>query len=98
MGVSKGDKVALYLPMIVELAVALLACARIGAIHSVVFSGFSSESLANRLLDNKPKVLVSADAVYRGNKLVYLKQAADEALSICEQSGLEVCNNTNTHA
>ncbi|ELR25048.1 acetate-CoA ligase [Acanthamoeba castellanii str. Neff] len=90
LGVKKGDRVAVYLPMIVELPVVLLACARIGAIHSVVFSGFSAEALANRLLDSEAKILISADAVLRGNKPVLLKQAADEALALCAKTGLQI--------
>jgi acetyl-CoA synthetase len=90
LGVQKGDRVALYLPMIVELPVALLACARIGAVHSVVFSGFSAEALANRLLDSKANILISADGVLRGNKPVLLKQAADEAMDLCERAGMQI--------
>ncbi|MFN7980346.1 MAG: acetate--CoA ligase [Vicinamibacterales bacterium] len=80
LGVVKGDRVALYLPMIPELAIAMLACARIGAVHSVVFGGFSSESLRDRINDSQCKVLVTADGGYRRGQIVPLKQVADEAL------------------
>jgi acetyl-CoA synthetase len=80
-GVRKGDRVCLYLPMIPELAIALLACARIGAIHSVVFGGFSAESLAGRLTDAECATLVTADEGLRGGKRVPLKQIADVAMA-----------------
>ncbi len=80
LGVAKGDRVALYLPLIPELAIAMLACARIGAVHSVVFGGFSSESLRDRINDSQCKVLVTADGGYRRGQIVPLKQVADEAL------------------
>ena len=80
LGVSKGDRVALYLPLIPELAIAMLACARIGAIHSVVFGGFSAESLRDRINDAEAKLLVTADGGYRRGQIVALKQVSDEAL------------------
>jgi acetyl-CoA synthetase len=80
LGVAKGDRVALYLPLVPELAIAMLACARIGAIHSVVFGGFSAESLRDRINDSKCKVLVTADGGWRRGQIVPLKQMADEAL------------------
>jgi len=80
LGVRKGDRVTLYLPMIPELPVAMLACARIGAIHSVVFGGFSAESLRDRINDQKAKVLVTADGGWRRGNVVPLKQISDEAL------------------
>ena len=79
-GVGKGDRVVLYMPMIPELAVACLACTRIGAVHSVVFGGFSAESLRNRIEDCTPKLVITADGGYRGGKIIPLKQTCDEAL------------------
>src|SRR5881394_2110231 len=80
LGVKRGDRVAIYLPLVPELAIAMLACARIGAIHSVVFGGFSSESLRDRINDSKCRLLVTADGGYRRGQIVALKQVADEAL------------------
>jgi acetyl-CoA synthetase len=80
LGIKKGDRVALYLPLIPELAIAMLACARIGAIHSVVFGGFSAESLRDRINDQKARLLVTADGGYRRGQIVPLKQVSDEAL------------------
>src|SRR6201988_3497299 len=80
LGVKRGDRVALYLPLIPELAIAMLACARIGAVHSVVFGGFSSESLRDRINDSECVLLVTADGGYRHGQIVPLKQMADEAL------------------
>jgi acetyl-CoA synthetase len=80
LGVGKGDRVAIYLPMIPEVAVAMLACARIGAPHSVVFGGFSAESLSDRINDARAKVLITADLGYRRGQIVPLKRNADEAL------------------
>jgi acetyl-CoA synthetase len=82
-GVKKGDKVCIYLPMIPELPIAMLACARIGAIHSVVFGGFSSDALRDRILDSNCKTLVASDASYRSGKVVPLKKNADKALEEC---------------
>ncbi len=83
-GVRKGDRVCIYLPMIPELVIAMLACARIGAVHSVVFAGFSSEALASRIQDAGAKLLITADGGYRGNKQIPLKEISDQALSQCE--------------
>ena len=80
LGVQRGDRVALYMPLIPELAIAMLACARIGAVHSVVFGGFSAESLRDRINDAQAVVLVTADGGYRRGQIVPLKQMADEAL------------------
>src|SRR5579862_7983736 len=81
LGVRKGDRVALYLPLIPELAISMLACARIGAIHSVVFGGFSAESLRDRINDSACCLLVTADGGFRRGSMVPLKQTADEALA-----------------
>ena len=80
LGVKSGDRVALYLPLVPELAIAMLACARIGAVHSVVFGGFSAESLRDRINDAQCVLLVTADGGYRRGQIVPLKQMADEAL------------------
>ncbi|WP_225770069.1 acetate--CoA ligase [Inquilinus sp. Marseille-Q2685] len=84
-GVKKGDRVTIYLPMIPEAAYALLACARIGAIHSVVFGGFSPDSLKDRILDCRSTVLITADEGLRGGRTVALKANADEALKSCPE-------------
>src|SRR6266571_1012711 len=81
LGVKRGDRVAIYLPMVPEVAVAMLACARVGAVHTVVFGGFSAESLRDRINDAGAKVLVTADGGYRRGSIVPLKQNADEALT-----------------
>ena len=80
LGVAKGDRVAIYMPLVPELAIAMLACARIGAPHSIVFGGFSSESLRDRINDAQCKVLVTADGGYRRGSIVPLKKVADEAV------------------
>lgn len=82
-GVVKGDRVCIYLPMVPELAIAVLACARIGAVHSVVFGGFSAQSIADRINDAQCKVVVTADGAYRGNKEIPLKSTVDDALIGC---------------
>ena len=82
-GVRKGDRVCIYMPMIVEAVVAMLACARIGAVHSVVFGGFSSESLRSRILDSDCRVVITADQGVRGGKSIPLKANVDEALTEC---------------
>jgi acetyl-CoA synthetase len=81
LGVGKGDRVGIYLPLIPEAAIAMLACARIGAIHSVVFGGFSAESLRDRLNDAQASVLITADGGYRRGQIVPLKRSADDALA-----------------
>jgi acetyl-CoA synthetase len=83
MGVTKGDRVSIYLPMIPELAIALLACARIGAVHSVVFGGFSAEALRDRILDCGSKVLICSDGYYRNGKVIPSKANADIAMEHC---------------
>jgi acetyl-CoA synthetase len=80
LGITRGDRVALYMPLVPELAIAMLACARIGAVHSVVFGGFSAESLRDRINDAQARLLVTADGGYRRGAIVPLKQMADEAL------------------
>ena len=80
LGVARGDRVAIYMPMIPELPIAMLACARIGAVHSVVFGGFSAQSLRDRINDQQAKVVVTADGGFRRGQTVPLKQMADEAL------------------
>ena len=82
-GIKKGDRVCIYMPMIPELTISLLACARIGAVHSVVFGGFSSEALASRINDSKCSLLITADGAYRGDKIINLKEIADNALHKC---------------
>ncbi|KAL2633173.1 hypothetical protein R1flu_004652 [Riccia fluitans] len=92
--VKKGDRVCIYMSMILELPIAMLACARLGVIHSVVFAGFSSESLAGRILDCQAKVLLTCAAGRRGNKLLPLKDIVDHALEICLRDGnlrVETC-------
>ncbi|MBT4903596.1 MAG: acetate--CoA ligase [Flavobacteriaceae bacterium] len=82
-GISKGDRVCIYLPMVPELTIAVLACARIGAIHSVVFAGFSASALATRIQDSECSMLITADGAFRGNKTISLKDIADDALKTC---------------
>jgi acetyl-CoA synthetase len=96
-GLKKGDRVTIYMPMIPELPIAMLACARIGAIHCIVFGGFSAESLKDRILDSSSKMLITTDASYRSGKVIGLKTNADAALASCP--GVEtvlVYNRTNT--
>ena len=84
MGVKKGDRVCIYLPMIPELAFSVLACARIGAIHSVVFAGFSSNALATRIDDCKSSIIITSDGSFRGEKILNLKKIVDDALEMCK--------------
>mmetsp|Transcript_74069 Transcript_74069/g.197452 ORF Transcript_74069/g.197452 Transcript_74069/m.197452 type:complete len:789 (-) Transcript_74069:308-2674(-) len=90
LGVKKGDIVTVYLPMILELPITMLACARIGAVHSVVFGGFSSEAICTRLLDAKSKILITADGVMRGSKMINFKEIVDEAVTHANKEGLTV--------
>jgi propionyl-CoA synthetase len=90
LGVVKGDRVLIYMPMVAEAAFAMLACARIGAIHSVVFGGFASHSLASRIDDAQPKVVVSADAGSRGGKVVAYKPLLDEAIELAQHKPQQV--------
>jgi acetyl-CoA synthetase len=83
IGVKKGDRVAIYLPMVPELPIAMLACARIGAIHSIVFAGFSANSLADRIIDAESNVVITSDGAYRGSKSIGLKSIVDDALKTC---------------
>jgi acetyl-CoA synthetase len=93
-GVKKGDRVSIYMPMVPEAAVAMLACARIGAVHSVVFGGFSAEALADRIVDSKCKTLITANGTFRGAKAIPMKPNADQAMaSASERMGepVETC-------
>lgn len=81
-GVQKGDRVCIYMPMIPELMVAVLACARIGAVHSVVFAGFSAQALADRILDAQAKLVLTSDGMFRGEKMIDVKTIVDEAISL----------------
>ena len=96
-GIKKGDRVCIYLPMIPELAVAVLACARIGAIHSVVFAGFSASAVAARINDSECKMVITSDGGFRGNKSIDLKGIVDEALEKCScVEKVLVAKRTNT--
>ena len=90
LGVGKGDRVLIYMPMIAEAAFAMLACVRIGAIHSVVFGGFAAHSLATRIDDASPKLVISADAGSRGGKVVPYKPLLDEAIALCQHTPASV--------
>src|SRR6187551_193540 len=81
LGVKKGDRVTIYLPMVPELPIAMLACSRIGAIHSVVFSGFSAQALSDRIHDSKSKTIITADGGFRRGKVIELKRIVDDAIS-----------------
>jgi acetyl-CoA synthetase len=83
-GVGKGDRVAIYMPMVPELVITMLACARIGAVHSVIFAGFSAQSLADRIMDAGAKLLVTSDGGFRGAKTIPVKQISDEAMELCQ--------------
>ncbi len=88
-GIVKGDRVVLYMPMVSEAAIAMLACARIGAVHCVVFGGFSPDSLASRIEDSQAKMVITADAGMRGGKLIPLKESVDQALEYAETDSVE---------
>ena len=83
LGIGKGDRVALYLPMVPELAIAMMACARIGAIHSIIFAGFSATALADRIIDATAKLVITSDGGFRGAKTIPLKAITDDALEKC---------------
>lgn len=83
-GAKKGDRICLYMPMVPQLAIAVLACARIGAIHSVVFAGFSSSALADRIIDASANIVITSDGAYRGAKAIPVKKVVDEALEKCD--------------
>jgi acetyl-CoA synthetase len=82
-GAKKGDRICIYMPMVPELAIAVLACARIGAIHSVVFGGFSASALSGRIQDSDCNIVITSDGAYRGGKKIPMKEVVDEALEIC---------------
>jgi acetyl-CoA synthetase len=82
-GLKKGDRVCIYMPMVPELAIAVLACARIGVIHSVVFGGFSAQSIADRIQDASCTVVITSDGAFRGSKDIPLKSVIDDALVQC---------------
>jgi acetyl-CoA synthetase len=90
LGVKKGDRVAIYLGMVPELAMSLLACARIGAIHNVIFGGFSADSIRDRVLDAKAAFVITGDGLFRGSKTVPLKPNIDKALASLSQDGHRV--------
>jgi len=92
LGVKKGDRVSIYMPMVKELAIAMLACARIGAVHSIVFGGFSADSLADRIIDSTCEMLITTDGVMRGAKAIPLKKNADEAMNLAGAQGVTVKN------
>ncbi|XP_050456421.1 acetyl-coenzyme A synthetase [Cataglyphis hispanica] len=89
-GITKGDRVVIYMPNILEQPIAMLACTRIGAVHSVVFAGYSSDSLAERILDSKAKILITTDGVWRGEKLLLLKNICDEALEKIKKQNYQI--------
>jgi len=96
LGIKKGDRIIIYMPMVPEAAIAMLACARVGAIHSVVFAGFSSTSLADRIDDCEAKMVITSDGNFRGNKVIPVKSVVDEALE--KSNSIEkviVLNRTN---
>ena len=97
LGIKKGDRVCIYMPMIPEAVFAMLACARIGAIHSVVFAGFSASALAGRIQDSDCKIVLTTDGAYRGVKDIQIKSVVDEALEVCSSvKNVLVYKHTNT--
>lgn len=92
MGITKGDRVIIYLPMMPEAVVSMLACARIGAIHSVIFAGFSSQAIADRASDCQAKMIITSDGGYRKGKIVPLKQNVDDAFNHKDENGNHLCN------
>ncbi|MDO8526449.1 MAG: acetate--CoA ligase, partial [Deltaproteobacteria bacterium] len=92
LGVKKGDRITIYMPMVPEAAVAMLACARIGAVHSVIFGGFSAESIADRLIDADSNLIITADFGLRGAKKIPLKESVDEAIRLCKGEGHNIHN------
>ncbi len=100
-GVGRGDRVSIYMPMVPELAISMMACARIGAVHSIVFGGFSADALRDRILDSGCEFLITTDGAMRGKKAIPMKKAADDAMTMCAEAGTPVktClvyNRTNT--
>ena len=95
LGVKKGDVVTIYLTMIPEVAFAMLACARIGAVHSIIFGGFSAESISGRVNDCKSEYIITADEGVRGGKTIPLKATTDEALSNCPDVKKMYCSKEN---
>src|SRR5881394_1802487 len=86
-GIKKGERVLIYLPMVPEAAISMLACTRIGAVHSVVFGGFSAQSVADRIFDSQAKMVITADGGFRRGTVVALKQNVDEGLTLKDASG-----------
>ena len=89
-GIKKGDRVSIYMPMVPELAIAMMSCARIGAVHSIVFGGFSAEALSDRIVDSTCKMLITTDGTFRGAKPVPLKKNADEAMKLSSEQGAPI--------
>ena len=91
LGVKKGDRITIYLPMVPELPIAMLACARIGAIHTVVFSGFSAQALSDRVNDSNSKIIITADGGFRRGKLIELKRIVDETIPLYTVNRTRCC-------
>ncbi|CAK9302535.1 unnamed protein product [Gordionus sp. m RMFG-2023] len=89
-GVKKGDRVCLYMPMVIQLPIAMLACSRIGAIHSVIFAGYSAESVEERIKDANINIIITADGYYRGDKLITLKPIVDQAIQFSSNDGIDI--------